>query len=84
MNHTAPLDRGLSLTRSIPFDRHSSGRHRCPEDASRDRLRSASTIAVASAILAAMPAALMTGSLLLALLIAIGTVVGVGFAGIVI
>ncbi|MFF0816019.1 hypothetical protein ACFYVR_12840 [Rhodococcus sp. NPDC003318] len=61
-----------------------SGRHRRVEDAERFRLRSASTIALASAVPAAAPAAVVTGSFAVSALIAVGTVVGVGLAGLVI
>lgn len=73
-----------------PAGRHSRprhfapGRHRAPEDEARLRLRSGWTIAIASVVPVWVLTVLVTGSLPLALLVAVGTAVGVALAGIVI
>ncbi|EME19539.1 hypothetical protein [Rhodococcus triatomae] len=60
------------------------GRHRLPESAETLRLRSARVIASTSAVAAAVPTAAVSGSIPLALLVGLGTVLGVGAAGIMI
>lgn len=57
------------------------GRHRLPETTEGVRTRSASTIALMSAVAAAAPVVVLGGSVVLALLIALGTVLAVAVAG---
>jgi hypothetical protein len=57
------------------------GRHRLPENADALRMRSATVIALTSAVAAAMPTVVVSGSVPLALLIALGTVLAVAVAG---
>ncbi|MFD1810843.1 hypothetical protein [Rhodococcus gannanensis] len=60
------------------------GRHRLPESVETVRLRSTRLIASTSAVAAAVPTAAVSGSFPLALLVGLGTVLGVGAAAIVI
>ncbi|MFD4291734.1 hypothetical protein ACFWPA_03490 [Rhodococcus sp. NPDC058505] len=64
------------------MDHSAHGRHRPRRGDT--RMRSSTVIALTSAAVAATPAAVMTGSAPLALLIAGGTVAGVGLAGVMI
>ena len=57
------------------------GRHRLPENADALRMRSATADVNAMTVAAAMPTVVVSGSVPLALLIALGTVLAVAVAG---